>query len=673
MVVSPYDGKHDDSQYSPAEYGNYLLTSNPIFTCSTIRADALGSLDFKAYELDDKGRKVEERNSPVLNLLRKVNDFWTMNRLLVMTELSLCVWGRNYWAVERGQSTLEEPREIWWLKSSNVTVVPHPVNYIDHFEYDIGMGQPLVFLPHEVVWYRYPNPLDEFSALSPMAAARLGADVASAAGKSNWKLFEQGLQLGGVVSPANERTTYTEQQAKDLERDLERRFKGVDKAHRWAVLRFQAEMKSAGVTPKDAEFLGALAWGLEEACRAYKVPLDMVGGQRTYENVRASDRAFWMRAMLPEAKFISSEVVEQFLPMYRSRPDLVELDTTHVPALQEEEGEQWKRESGQLTQGVILINEWRESKGLERVAWGDQWWAPLNVAPVGSSSNQERPDTTEEAEEGQEEPNPTAGYSGSPSRNAMGKRVIEYGSEEHKRLWGRYVRATERWEREFAKIVVDLLERQKESVLQRLRARAARNEEDAADEPFDMAEWIKKYRQAVKAILRAMVEEFGEEAAAEIGSSFDVLQKEVIRFLEKRGQRFAKEVNETTWQMLKDSLKEGVEAGESIEQLAARVEAEMDGRIESSAEAIARTEVIGASNGGTLEAWKQSDVVSGKVWLAALDNRTRDSHRDAHGQEVGIDEDFVVGEARGQAPGQMNAPEEDINCRCTMTAVLKEA
>ncbi len=670
---------HDDTEYSPVEYGNYLVTSNPIYTCATIRADALGSLDFKAYQLDEQGRKVEDKNSQVLQLLRKVNDFWTMSRLLVMTELSLCVWGRCYWAVERGPSTLGKPQEIWWMKPSEVDVVPHPVKYVDHFEYSAGDGEkPILFMPHEVVWFRYPNPLDEFSALSPLAAARLGAEVGSAAGQSNRKLFEQGFQLGGYVAPEEGRT-WTIEQAHELEQDLSRRFKGVDKAHRWAVLRMKAEMKSLGVTPKDAEFLGALAWSLEEACRAYKIPLDMVGGQRTYENVRASDRAFWMRAMLPESKFISSEVVEQFLPMFTQRPDVVELDVSHVPALQEEEGEQWKREEGQIKVGAITVNEWRATKGLEPVEWGDDRWSQVSAFTTESTENSEgnsqdgQDSADEQDEEGEDgEERLLRAGSASSSRNDMrGRRAVEYGSEEHRRLWGRYARQTERFEREFKKITVSLFERQRESVLQRLQARAVRTAEDAAEDPFDMDEWIKKFKQAVKAILREIVAEFGMDAAGEIGSSFDVLQKEVIQFLEQRGQRFAEQVNETTWQQLKDDLNEGLANGESVDQLAGRVEQVMDGRIESSAETIARTEVIGASNGGTLEAWKQSGLVAGKVWLAALDDRTRDSHVEAHGQEVGLEEDFVVGGARGPAPGQMGEAEEDINCRCTMTAVLK--
>jgi len=35
-------------------------------------------------------------------------------------------------------------------------------------------GDPVRFEPHEVLWFRYPNPIDEFSALSPAGGGKAG-------------------------------------------------------------------------------------------------------------------------------------------------------------------------------------------------------------------------------------------------------------------------------------------------------------------------------------------------------------------------------------------------------------------------------------------------------------------------------------------------------------------
>ena len=164
----------------------------------------------------------------------------------------------------------------------------------------------------------------------------------------------------------------------------------------------------------------------------------------------------------------------------------------------------------------------------------------------------------------------------------------------------------------------------------------------------------------------------GTAALADIsvGIGFDVKSPDAMRFLEQRTQRFALQVNETTWDSLRTSLVEGMDAGESIDDLAKRVEAVMGDRISSNAQTIARTETIGALNGGSQIAWEQSGVVAGKEWVAALDERTRDTHIAAHGQRVKLNDDFSVGGGSGPQPGQIGIAEEDINCRCSAVPIL---
>ena len=83
-------------------------------------------------------------------------------------------------------------------------------------------------------------------------------------------------------------------------------------------------------------------------------------------------------------------------------------------------------------------------------------------------------------------------------------------------------------------------------------------------------------------------------------------------------------------------------------------------------ELIARTETMRASNAGA-QALYRNWGVRRKEWLATEDNRTRDSHREANGQVVGIDEPFIVGGAEMMQPGDSNAPlSETVQCRCTV-------
>jgi hypothetical protein len=64
--------------------------------------------------------------------------------------------------------------------------------------------------------------------------------------------------------------------------------------------------------------------------------------------------------------------------------------------------------------------------------------------------------------------------------------------------------------------------------------------------------------------------------------------------------------------------------------------------------------------------------VEEKEWLATQDAVTRDTHVEADGQVVGIDEEFEVGDATCQFPGDTGDPEEDINCRCGVLPVIND-
>jgi hypothetical protein len=236
-------------------------------------------------------------------------------------------------------------------------------------------------------------------------------------------------------------------------------------------------------------------------------------------------------------------------------------------------------------------------------------------------------------------------------------------------------------------MVQDLLRRQQESVLARMNdQRAVRSASEVAGDPFNRKEWVRKFRIEMRAMLEDLLDEVGDDAIDELAlgkasMAFDVKAPAVRRFMEQRAQRFAVEVNETTWNLLRESLSEGLGAGEGLQEMMLRVEKVMGDRIRSSSEVIARTEAIGAMNGGKLEAWKQAETQLGgmrvkKTWLAELDERTRESHVEAHNRyqngPIGIDEDFEVGDTTGPAPHQLGDPGEDINCRCTMQPVTVE-
>lgn len=91
---------------------------------------------------------------------------------------------------------------------------------------------------------------------------------------------------------------------------------------------------------------------------------------------------------------------------------------------------------------------------------------------------------------------------------------------------------------------------------------------------------------------------------------------------------------------------------------------------------IARTEGHRVSQESALDNMHDAANVGAdilKQWDASLDNHTRDTHAEADGQIVGVDEMFTVGGLECEAPGLTGDPAEDCNCRCCVTQRAKWA
>lgn len=693
---------HDDADFSPPEYLDYVATSNNVYTCVTRRANAMASLPLVLYKGKQKDARKEVETGKLRDLLDSVNPWMTSDRLIHLTEQYLCLSGEAFWFLERGASKRRPPTEIWPVRPDWVKIVPHPRDFISGFLlFPPDGGEPIPYTPDEVIWFALPNPLDPYSGLAPLAAARLAADTAQAAMQSNRAIFSNGTQLGGVLSPADN-GTISEPQAKDLQEMFKRQFKGVANAHRLAILDFAVKYQQWTMTPKDAEFLGALDLTLEEIARAFGIAPDLLGGsKRTYQNAPEARYAFWADTIKSEARFVANVVTERLLPMFPGEADAAEFSFDDVDALKENEDAIEARWAAWVADGRKTRNEWRADQGEPPVPWGDDWWSPIGLTPVGgkmaAEAEQRRKDAkaaadAAAAEQAQEQP-PTDDENtpqdaqdgqGGAERARRHTRAIEFGSAEHERLWTRAVERAEPWEELVGTTVAGLMRRQKQAILANLRKQDLRAQQrlaakDLLEAIFALPRWIREFRTAAfdgdrtdpKGFVPDVVRAAGDHTLIDVsvGISFDLSDPNVYNAMLGLRQRFAVEVNQTTWDQLRGTLADGLEAGEGIDDLAKRVERVMGNRIRSSGETIARTEVAAASTTGSIESARQSGVVAEKEWLATFDSRVRDTHAAAHGQRVGLDEDFTVGGAMGPGPGMMGEASEDCNCRCSMRFV----
>lgn len=134
-------------------------------------------------------------------------------------------------------------------------------------------------------------------------------------------------------------------------------------------------------------------------------------------------------------------------------------------------------------------------------------------------------------------------------------------------------------------------------------------------------------------------------------------------------------VTETTAKRLSSIVSKGIDQGLSIPEIAKQIDTlGLDEIIRNRSTVIARTEVINASNFGSIEGARGTGLDLVKIWLPTMDGRTRDDHADmADHPPVDIDGSFDVGGESADYPGDPSlSAEQCINCRCSIVYEVRE-
>lgn len=178
---------------------------------------------------------------------------------------------------------------------------------------------------------------------------------------------------------------------------------------------------------------------------------------------------------------------------------------------------------------------------------------------------------------------------------------------------------------------------------------------------------------------QANFSEYAIENGTTLNPSFTLINQDTVLRLIKDSPAVlpkakAKIAKNKQWNTpkLRSALTHAIVQGDSIPKLSKKVE-EICGSNKAIATRNARTMMTGARNAGTLAAYvraEQNGMHIQKQWMAALDERTRVSHRHLDGEIKPVNEKFSNGLMHpGDTTGK---PAELWNCRCTMVPIVND-
>lgn len=534
----------------------------------------------------------------------------------------------------------------------------------------------------EVLWDRYVDPDDPWGALSPIAALLTSIGLGEAARK-----WQAGSLTGGAMpnlavvlegADANAVAAATG--------NIRAALTGAHNAGKAAVLGspvdsntgkpYGVQVHQLSFSAAEVAFLDTVKASNEEIALGLGVPVDLVGGQRTFNNLAEAHTQFWSDTLLAKAKSTSSEVDRMLLPDPQIQ---AEFNFDDVDALHENRDAVFTRWRGVLTSDGCTLNEYREKIGLKPLTGGDVTWSQwkatvqldtamqLAAAGIGGQVTPQRV-TVEQVH------TPPIALTAGRADAPVDRKAVVTPAEQILREYDRNEAAGQRAVKRLARD----MEKQLVARYKKAAKRAGADHEDMAlraeDQPTDWwnaAEWEAKTYAALLPWLETVWMRAAHLQADGLG--YDLGDPDaLLALIEARCRDTAKSVTGVTGAALADAVTAGVAAGESTADIAKRITGVCGALGGHRAERIARTEVVGGHNQAARWTAIQSNIPGLKRrWMDTDDDRTRASHKRLDGHETeGLYDPYPNGLMH---PGDPNGkPEEVINCRCVEEYITQE-
>lgn len=609
------------------DYGQVVT----VYSCVRVVAQTVAAANWRLYRI--KNNDWQEIDDHVaLKLFNNPNPFMTRYELFLLTVQHLELTGEAMWLLIK--NNLKQIIGIVPLNPTKLTLKLNENNMPESWEYNSGSKKIRLELD-DIVFFKYPNPADVYRGLSPLEAAAITVDSDYYATKWNKNFF---------YNAAAPRTAFitdkplTDEQFKKLKTMIEKNFRGIDNAHKAIILENGLDVKPLQLSQKDMEFYNLKKFNREEIAMVFGVPLTKLGLNDNANKATAyvNDYTFAKNTITPKLVMIRETLNKYYLPHFEENV-VFDFDSV-IP--QDEEFEVTKHVQ-YVKNNILTINEIRAELGYEPVEWGDE---PAQPILFGVKE---------------------------PKKKGLDK-------EEKLKYWDELVAKQERNESFFKGWVARRFTKQEEIVLENLhetlknkhiikltQPEAERLAEEILRfllEDNEITLWADYYLKQMPEIFSNASEDYAQRWG--LFFSLSGYDERAMEFLEKRSQKFATLVENTTYKKLKDSLIKGFIAGEGERDLAKRVEDIMTLSKRQRAGTIARTEIFGVVNRSHHMTLVENGIER-KEWLTARDERVRPAHLDADGQVVETNQPFVVGGEHLMYPGDPNgSPGNTVNCRC---------
>lgn len=633
-IFSVLFGKEAPNMKGPELLGAY---KGWVYSCVNAISEEVATIDLHLQRLTSDGWS-EIPEHLALSTLSDVNPFMSSSDLLIATQSFLELEGNAFWYLPRGSVT-RKPAEIWLLDPTRTYVVKSATEFIGGYVYKNEKGEDVPFKREEIIHFKRFNPQNKYRGMGTVQAAAMAIDIDTYSATWNRNFFFNSAMPSATLETAG---TLTAEQYNRVKAEWDSRYKGVDNAHKLAILQGGLHFNPISLSQKDMEFLEQRKMSRDEILGIFRVPKTILGitDDVNRANAEATEYVFSKRVIKTRMEFIVDRLNEFYIEMFGE--DQKKLRFTYTdPVPKNRELVLQANETG-IRAGYLTINEVREQEGKQPVSGGDEIYLPLNLTPIGS--------VQEDSQKSQKKVQKVISLVKSTDADRVEKRVRFIQSEIRNRQ-GDY--------REALLLIKNFLVRR---VKQGKKAIKKDPTEDILRTVFDSFEdtFVPLTGKLNKKALEAAFLFGGKQALSQLDTdvSFDLQNPRADEWLKTNALDHAKSIISTLKDEAKTRILAGLKEGLGSEDIASNLSDFFDSQSSWRALRIARTEVIGGYAEGSIEGYRQSGVVSMKRWITAEDDKVEDScsQNEADGP-ISLNASFSSGD---------DAPPLHPNCRCVI-------
>lgn len=616
-----------------------------VFRAVNLISQEVGAAHLRLYRKNSKGDKTELLTHELLTLINNPNPEMSRSDMLEWISSWIDMDGNGYiFAASNGG----KPKELWPLRSDWVNTIPDSTKTRIVGGYSFFNGKDNIKLEvDEVIHFRNFNPkfYDRKTVgkgVGTLAAAMDFVTEDETIRTWNKNFFKNGAVTSGVLKYDGKLTA---EQKTQLESKWRQQNEGADNSNKTVILSGGMSWQPTQFNQRELAFIEQRKLDKDDIFLIFGVPKGLLmSDDVNLANAKQALWAFTRFTVRPRLKKIEEMLNSTIVKRYGD--DLVFEFDNPVPNDRELELKEYQM-------GVnnwLTPNEVRAEEGLPPLEGGDVLSKPQPTfqAPAPEPAKSVKKEKTVEPLIDDE-------------RTVRGEKA-----------WHEMIKAQKPYEERYKNAFVKYFSEAKSRAM-----KAILEKKSKAQQPLlDKGEEVEAIISFMNPLQNEYYEKQGKRALSELGLVNDFAMTDAIKSrMEKYNLKLAGAITDTTLEVLKNIVADGIENGDGTDAVAQEIGKYFEESQKYRAERIARSETILASNSATQDAWKQSGVVESKEWYTSKDERVCEYCDGMDGATVDLSEKFFRqgDEYMGMQLDYRSIGEPPLHtqCRCVLLPLLK--